>query len=248
MMKPLKFDANCVRSSAKESYLLPQPEGVVRVQDYLFTEIEGTRCVLLRWVMEADFPVDSFTFVLTESDAAESDLGTTTVTCGRADVASVAKGAVFTPASAIPVGEKCTAVKIQLTEVVSGDYVYTVKGTRVEAGYRAPERWVYDKNPGREDGLSDKRLLRVVPKRRKNARFLWIPAVLTAILLILMILDPYVTRLREETAEDTAADGVVTSVFREPSEYETGVFYPMDEFGTLDVYEYAAEPTEDVQP
>ncbi len=251
-MKPLNFDASSSRTSAKESYLLPQPEGVVRVQDYLFTEIQGTRCVLIRWVMEADFRVDSFAFELTELDVAENSLGTTAVTCGRADIGSAAKGTVFVPMEAVPVQEKCTAVKIRLTEVTSGNYVYGIKGTRVEPGYRAPERWTYDKRPGREDGLSDNRPLRVIRKRRSRVRFLWPVAVVTAILMLLMLLDPYVPRPpKEETSTGINVDGIGTGVAFYP--IETGAFYApiggADGQEVTYVYEYRPmEPTEDVKP
>ena len=235
MMKPLKFDTKSLRTSSKEAYLLPQPQGVLRVQDYLFAEIEGTRCVLLRWVMEAEEPVDSFTFVLTELDASDNPLHTRTVTCGRADVAMVTKGSAFVPTDAIPVQEHCTAVKVQLTEVLSGNYAYCITGTRVEVVYRPPETWVYDKRPGKEDRLSDKRPLRVIRKRAVRPRFLWPAAILTAILMILMLVDAYIPRPTEDTrGEDVTTAGGGSG--RPFYSYETGVFYtPSDGMSDFEV-------------
>lgn len=192
-----------VRPLAKEPYLLPQPEGLLRVKDLLFAEADGGRCVLLRWIMEADFPVDAMTFEVSQLDAADECMETVTLAYGREELADLRKGDLLIPSAGIPVDSRCAAVRVQVVEVASGRYIYRVKGTRVEAGYRPPEYWSYDKKPGRSDDLSDKIPLRVASKGRGRARFVRPAAVLAVILLLFLILYPYVRPFIPEPEEET---------------------------------------------
>ena len=206
-MRSSALNQKTARARAKEPYTLPQPEGLLRVQDYLFTEVGGCRCVLLRWVMEADFPVDAFTFELSELDAADECIGTETLTYYQRDFHNVGTGDVFVPLDGVAVEEGCASVAVRLVEVVSGQYVYRVKGTRVEVGYRAPEYWSYDKNPGRGDRLSEEQPLRVKAKRRTRVGFILPAAVLAlAVMLVAMVfpyIRPYLPNFEEETASET---------------------------------------------
>lgn len=204
------------RTSAKELYLYPQPEGLLRVKDYLFTETEEGRCVLLRWVMEADFPVDFCTFELWELDAADECIRKTSLSYTRSDLEGLRPGDTFIPADGIPVREGCSSVRVQITAVYAANYVYSVKGTRVEVGYRAPEHWAYDKKPGREDNLAENVPLRVVGKRRTRIRYILPAAILAVLLMTAAALLPYVsaeegepspeTETQTETAAEAAAE------------------------------------------
>ena len=104
-MRSSALNQKTARARAKKPYTLPQPEGLLRVQDYLFTEVGGCRCVLLRWVMEADFPVDAFTFELSELDAADECIGTETLTYYQRDFHNVGTGDVFVPLDGVAVEE-----------------------------------------------------------------------------------------------------------------------------------------------
>ena len=192
-----------VRPLAKEPYLLPQPEGLLRVKDLLFAEADGVRCVLLRWIMEADFPVDTMIFELSQLDAADECMGTVTLTYGREELSGLRKGDLLTPLAGIPVDSRCAAVRVQVVEVSSGRYIYRVKGTRVEAGYRPPEYWAYDKKPGRSDDLPDKVPLRVASKGRGRARFVRPVAILAVLLMLFLILYPYIRPFIPEPEEET---------------------------------------------
>ena len=187
------------RTSAKEPYLHPQPEGLMRVKDYLFTETEEGRCLLLRWVMETDFPVDLCSFDLLELDAADECIRKTALSYTRSDLEGLRLGDVFIPIDGILVCEGCSSIRVQITAVYSANYVYSVKGTRVEVGYRAPECWAYDKKPGREDDLTEDIPLRVSGKRRVRMSHILPVAILTVLLMIAAVLLPYVSAEEGET-------------------------------------------------
>lgn len=191
--------------SVKETYAHPQPEGLMAVQDFLFTNRAGGRYVLLRWVMEAEFPVDRFTIELKQMDPVNECLDTVTVTYQGLDIPPLKQGDLFVPAQGIAVQDKCTDIRVRLIEVVSGDFVYRVKGSRVEVDFCAPEPWVYDPRGGREDRLSDTVSLRVGSKLGGKVRFGWPIAILSALLLILLMVLPYLTYDREETYEKKEA-------------------------------------------
>ncbi len=196
MREPFDFVWNTVRAaSARISYVHPQPEGLMAVREYKFTEVDGVRCLLLRWAKEADFAVDGFAFELEELDAAGACIRCTTVTYGKMDIPAVAKGETFIPGQGIPVSEPCADIRVRLTALTSGSYHYTVRGNRVTVGYDMPEPWVYDGRGGREDGLSDGISLRVVSSRRRKVKYLWPAAVLFVVLLLLVTLFPFISDL-----------------------------------------------------
>lgn len=194
-------------SSAGEAYRYPQPAGLVAVKDYLFAHTEEGHCLLLRWVMEADFPVESFTFTVEQLDAVGDPVGQATVTCAGEDIPSVKRGECFTPERGIAVHERCSAVRIHLSEVVSEGYVYRVKGTQVEMDYRPDTPWRYEANGGAEDGLSDTVSLSLHSKLRdrgSRVRFLWPLALLSFLLILLIILAPALPRGEGRIAAERA--------------------------------------------
>lgn len=195
-MDRIEFE-RAAESSFKEVYAHPQPEGLLRVQDFLFAHHEGKRYVLLRWNPEADFKVDRFTFELQQLDPVGECLATETVTYRGMDLSALRPGEPFVPAHGIAVRDKCTDIRVQLTEVVSGEYVYRVKGTRVVVAYDSPTPWQYDPRSGRKEGLSDKVSLCVGSKRHGKVGFGWLMALLSVLLLILVIIFPYLLSARK---------------------------------------------------
>lgn len=203
-------------SSAGEAYRYPQPAGLVAVKDYLFAHTEEGHCLLLRWVMEADFPVESFTFTVEQLDAVGDPVGQATVTCAGEDIPSVKRGECFTPERGIAVHERCSAIRVHLSEVISEGYVYRVKGMRVEMDYRPDTPWRYEANGGAEDGLSDTVSLSLSSKlrgKRSRVRFLWPLALLSFLLILLIILAPALPRGGDAVAaERTAYVGLLCEV------------------------------------
>jgi hypothetical protein len=133
---------------------------------------------------------------------------------------------------------------VQILEVVSGRYTYRVKGTRVEAGYRPPEYWVYDKKPGRSDDLSDKIPLRVASKGRGRVRFVRPVAILAVILLLFLILYPYIRPFIPEPEEETAEAETLGFIPADSGEDHMGFdeFMTMGEDGVMEYTTLPAEP------
>lgn len=176
-------------------YASPQPAGLCAVREYLLTDREGVRVLLLRWVKETEYPIDEMTFDVTMLDALGEELGTMTVTRRGSDIPAAETGHVFTPERGIVVDGGCTDVRVRLTEVRSGCYIYRVENGAVTTDYEAPEPWRYDPRGGEREGLTDTACLRVRSKRAGKVRFLWPAALLTVILLVYALLRPYLPYL-----------------------------------------------------
>lgn len=150
-------------------YTHPQPTGLLSLREYLFVTVGDTRCVLLRWVREADFPVNSVTVEITQTDGLGTRLGSTRVTYGENDLPPHRVGELFTPSGAIPVDPACTEVRVRLCRVESGDYLYRVRrDLSVTVDYGAEEPWAYDDRAGESEGLSDTTPLRVISKAQRR--------------------------------------------------------------------------------
>ncbi len=172
-------------------YAYPQPAGLCAVREYLLTDMEESRVLLLRWVKEGDFSIDSLTFEVTMLDAVGGELGRLTVTQKDTDIPPAEVGHVFTPERGIPVDGGCMDVRIRVLEVRSNSYIYRVENGTVTTDYEAEEPWRYDPQAGQDEGLTEANGMRVRSKRAGKVRHLWPVALLIVILLGYIILHPY---------------------------------------------------------
>lgn len=186
------------RSLGGESYIHPQPNAPVAVREYRIAEGDGVPCLLLKWALEDDVPVDGFRFAVEELDTAGDLLETLTVTCEGTEIPSVTLGECFIAPRAIRIREACADVRIRLLEVESAGYVYRIRNGRVTTDYAEEEAWSYVAEDGASDGLNAHTSLRVRSKLKRRVRFLWPAALLTFLLLLYAILSP---SLRREEGE-----------------------------------------------
>ena len=235
MMKRFDIVEDDARS-VKERYAHPQPDGLVSVQDFLLTMSDAGRCVLIRWSMDAEFPVDRFTFLFQQLDVGGEILGEETVTYEGLDIPPAACGELFVPERAISVSDRCADIRVQLTELISGNYVYRIRGTRVEVDYRVEDAWLYDQKAGRKEKLNRKTSMRVFSKCNVKMKKRWLATVLAVALMafvvffpmIRLIVTPYIRMLKEaifppeeETvAEETVAEEPQDSVLADV-DYQT---------------------------
>lgn len=188
-------------------YAHPQPAGLCTLREYLLCdplaeplaeplarhlpEGQQERLLFLRFVKEADFPVDSMTFDITMLDAMGYEMGRTTVVLRDSDIPQVETGHTFTPDLGIPVACGCVDIRIRMREVTSGAYAYRVEGHTVTIDYLPPEPWRYDPRAGEEEKLTEAKGVRVRSKRSGKVRHLWPVALFTLLLLVYIIAKPF---------------------------------------------------------
>ncbi|MBR5124924.1 MAG: hypothetical protein IKU90_07300 [Clostridia bacterium] len=183
-------------------YTLPQPSGLLAVKEYLLTDMEEGRFLLLRWVRELEFPVDTLTYEIVMLDSVGAELGRKTVTHVASDIPAAEVGEAFALKRGIPVEMNCMSVRIRVTEVKSGAYVYRVVGEAVHVDYIPQEPWKLDPKAGKKEKLTDRNPLRVRSKRTEKVSFLW-PAALLAVLILVgsLVLPPLVKQIAQQIRE-----------------------------------------------
>ena len=172
-------------------YAHPQPAGLCALREYLLTNTEEGKLLLLRFVKEGDFTVDSMTFEITMLDAMGGELGKLPVTLRDSEIPPVETGHIFTPDVGIPVEGGCADIRLRLVTVTSGDYTYRVEGGTVTTDYTPAEPWHYDPHAGEAERLTEEKGVRVRSKASGKVRHLWPIALLTALLLLGLIASPF---------------------------------------------------------
>ena len=172
-------------------YAHPQPAGLCALREYLLTNTDEGKLLLLRFVKEGDFTVDSMTFEITMLDAMGGELGKLPVTLRDSEIPPVETGHVFTPDVGIPVDGSCADIRLRLITVTSGDYTYRVEGGTVTTDYTPAEPWRYDPRAGEAEKLTEERGVRVRSKASGKVRHLWPIALLTALILLGIIAAPF---------------------------------------------------------
>lgn len=172
-------------------YAHPQPAGLCALREYLLTNTDEGKLLLLRFVKEGDFTVDSMTFEITMLDAMGGELGKLPVTLRDSEIPPVETGHVFTPDVGIPVDGSCADIRLRLITVTSGDYTYRVEGGTVTTDYTPAEPWRYDPRAGEAEKLTEEKGVRVRSKASGKVRHLWPIALLTALILLGIIAAPF---------------------------------------------------------
>ena len=187
-------------------YTHPQPAGLLSVQEYLLTDVDGVRVLLLRWIKEIGFPIDSMTYEVVTLDAVGAELGRHTVSHVASDIPSAEIGQSFTLNRGIPVEGGCMHIRVRITEVKSGAYVYRVSGTTVTADYIPEEPWTYDPKAGDGEKITDESTLRVRSKRTGKVHLLGVAAFLAVLLIAASIILPYIADVFDGAFPDETAE------------------------------------------
>ena len=185
------------------AYTYPQPKGPLSLTEYLLTRGETQTYLLLKWQMGTPHPVDSFRYVLEQVDGGGRVLAVSEHECRR--IPLVAVGETFTPDEGLTVLDRCTDVRVTITEVRSEGYVYRLSGNTYEVDFGADTPWVYDKSRKKPDRLTPKKSLRVRSKRLVHGRFLWLGGILTTLILVNVLImaayGPVILRMLESIFE-----------------------------------------------
>ncbi len=183
------------RAKIRRVYEAYQPDAPVAVREYILTEHSGERCCLMSWILKADIAVDRFCFSILPIDENGMEGDAIEIAYSRDDLPPLSCGQSFTPPWAIPVPAYCTAIRVCLHEVASGDYLYRVTPAGVIMEYNAPIAWVYDRKAARRDGLGRRESLRVASKLGRPVRGLWPVALLALLVVAIVISWPYLARI-----------------------------------------------------
>ena len=121
---------------SKGFYQYSQVNNYITVKNYMFLREKGKKCLLIRFVNDADFTVDSMEYVVVQFGSGGQTIDTTRVVCEKMNLAP---GAMYASNDSIVVDDYCTDFKIVFSFARSGNYVYTVRDGRVVADYVLPQ-------------------------------------------------------------------------------------------------------------
>lgn len=120
------------QDTTKGLYKYPQIEHFVSVKDYLFLRENGNKYLLIRYMNDADFIVNSMELTITQLDSSGSVLDGTTISYRNL---LFKPGQTYTAKLGIAVDNRCTDFKIQFSRLISGDYSYLVQGRQITVLY-----------------------------------------------------------------------------------------------------------------
>lgn len=117
-------------------YRYSQINNFVSVKDFMFVKENGINHLLIRFCNFSDFQVDSITFTIIQLDASGKTLDKLKFSLACEDLFP---GNIFTPSAGFKVHKDCCDCKVVFNKVISGNYVYRIKGGKIIADYCKPE-------------------------------------------------------------------------------------------------------------
>ena len=121
---------------SKGPYTYPQINKFLTVKQYIFYRKEGQKCLLLKFMNDAEFFINEFRFKLIQLNSEGKTICSQNVLF---DEISVPSGTAFTPTSRIVVDEKCSDFKIVFDYVDSGDFRYRIKRGKIVTFFKEPK-------------------------------------------------------------------------------------------------------------
>jgi len=161
---------------SKGFYKYSQIGNFISVKNYIFIRHNNKKCLLLRFLNETEYPINSFEYTVVQMDASGKILAKTKMSHRSI---SLDPGKTYTLSHAIVVDEYCSDFKILFSEVYSENYKYHVRDGEVIAHYIKKEPPLLNKY----EKISDVTGFSVKPKRFGKPRL----AVFLAIIMILAV-------------------------------------------------------------
>lgn len=150
---------------SKGFYQYSQVNNFITVKNYMFIREKGKKCLLIRFVNDSDFTVDSMEYTVVQLGAGGQVIDNTRVACKKMNLAP---GEMYASNESIVVDDYCSDFKVVFSCVRSGNYVYTVREGRAVADYILPEvaLEIGEKKRGRKGKRSRK-----IKRRHRIKRF-----------------------------------------------------------------------------
>lgn len=120
---------------SKGYYQYSQVNNFITVKNYMFLRDNDKKCLLIRFVNDSDFVVDSMEYVVVQLGVGGEIIKRSEVVCKKM---KLAPGEIYASDDALVVDDYCSDFKVVFSTVRSGDYVYTVREGRVVADYTLP--------------------------------------------------------------------------------------------------------------
>ncbi len=175
------------RDTDKKPHTYPMPYELLYVKDYALTAVDKHRYCVLRWIKRDHIKLDKIVFRLYQYDHAGRELDCTKVTFSDAELPASQPGLPFVTRVGIKIKQKCTELRIELLEVTSSAYTYTVReGYRVSIDYCFDDSWLYLGRSVSGSPLDNKfdasgKKLSIFSKRVARPRLIWLFATFGAI-------------------------------------------------------------------
>ena len=120
---------------SKGFYQYSQVNNFITVKNYMFLREKGKKCLLIRFVNDSDFTVDSMEYVVVQLGVGGEIIDNTKVVCKKMNLDP---GEMYASDESVVVDDYCTDFRVVFSCVRSGDYVYTVREGRLVADYTLP--------------------------------------------------------------------------------------------------------------
>ena len=158
------------RLSRPTEYEYSHPLGPVMPVAYRLSDEGNERRLLIRWWLDGQYVIDDFTYTLEQMDSGGRVLAVTEQRC----LVTASATEDFIPTYGTVVHSRCTDLRVTVTEIRSGGYVYRLQGDGYKVDFEEETPWVYDR---KSEGVTPKKCLRVRSKGRIHGKFLWLAPV-----------------------------------------------------------------------
>ena len=167
---------------SKGYYKHAQISGFVTVKNYIYVKRKGKKCLLLRFLNEADFEIEGLDFTVIQLDASGNVLGESRL---RKEKLRFISGGYYTCHDAIVMREGCHDFKVIVNEAIAQDFRYCVRDGEVTAYYIKEREALFDLPKGTKvarntEGFS------VKTKRFVGSRMAVVLAVIMALIFLAM--------------------------------------------------------------
>ena len=183
---------------SKGPYTHSQISNFLTVKQYIFLRKNGEKCLLLKFLNETDFFMNSVKFKLVQLNSEGKVICRQNVLL---DGFNLGPGAEYMPSSRIVVNDKCADFKIVIDYVDSGYYRYRLRRGKVVSFYNPPET-----RESKSLSSKDKDVFNVSSYRAEKRKSIAFIASVVAILISLFtVISCVVDILIEEFFEEAEA-------------------------------------------
>lgn len=172
---------------SKGFYQYSQADNFVAVKNYIFIYEDGKKNLLLRFVNDLGFEVDSMEYTVVQFDVDGNILDNTKV---KHKAMKFLPGQMFATDTPIAVDGRCCDFKVVFSCVRSGDFAYTVREGKVIADYVWPQLPLLPKN---KRGIKEAKSFSVKRKRCPRLTLVTVVSPLVALALTLAFILMYMT-------------------------------------------------------